>query len=328
MTNAQCSVDLASAGDAGLEHIAIVTDNDRNSLFKIGTRGSELAQIQARRVKARLEAQFPSLECELVIISTIGDRDKQTPLTIIGGQGVFAKELQQAIFDGRVDCAVHSLKDLPSILPEGLILAAVLDRDDPRDVFLSPTGATLAELPPGARVGTSSRRRMAQILHARPDVEIVELRGNVDTRVNKVMNGSPEGYDGAILAAAGIRRMGYSEMVAETLDLDRFTPAPGQAALGVDCRLDDLRARELLAAINDAAIEATTTAERAFLREFGGGCTMPIGAHATLAGDAMTLRVMVADDDLAHVRSEQHSGSVADVQGFAADAGQRLRAGR
>ena len=195
--------------------------------MRIGTRGSILAKIQAERVKARLEATYPGLDCELVVVSTIGDRDKQTPLTVIGGQGIFAKELQAAMLDGRIDCAVHSLKDLPSLLPAELTLAAVLDRDDPRDVFLSPTGATLDELPEGSRVGTSSRRRMAQLLHARPDVEIIELRGNVDTRVSKVMDGGPERYDGAILAAAGMRRMGYEEHIAQLLDLDRFTPAPG-----------------------------------------------------------------------------------------------------
>lgn len=303
-----------------------MTNEKPDGTYRIGTRGSALAQIQAGRVKTRLEAAFPKLACELVVISTVGDRDKQTPLTVIGGQGVFAKELQQAILDGRVDCAVHSLKDLPSILPEGLILAAVMDRDDPRDVFLSPSGAMLDDLPPGARIGTSSRRRMAQLLHARPDVEIVELRGNVDTRVSKVMDGSPEGYDGAILAAAGIRRMGYEQVIAQTLDLDRFTPAPGQAALGIDCRIDDRRSREILATINDPATEVTTAAERAFLREFGGGCTMPIGAHATLAGDTVTMRVMVASDDLMNVQVERHSAGMEEIRDVAADAGRRLRA--
>lgn len=302
-------------------------DDRHETTLRIGTRGSALAKIQAERVKKRLETAHPELHCELVVISTVGDRDKQTPLTIIGGQGIFAKELQLAILDSRVDCAVHSLKDLPSILPDGLTLAAVLDRDDPRDVFLSPSGAALDDLPAGARVGTSSRRRMAQLIHARPDVEIIELRGNVDTRVSKVMDGSPERYDGAILAAAGIKRMGYEELITQTLDLDRFTPAPGQAALGVDCRSDDARTRELLAAINDPAAEVTTAAERAFLRAFGGGCTMPIGAHGTLDGDDVTLRVMVADDDLTQMRSERHTASAAEIREVAADAGRRMRTG-
>ncbi len=296
--------------------------------FRIGTRGSALARLQANRVKERLEATFPSLECELVIISTIGDRDKQTPLTIIGGQGIFVKEVQQAVLDGEADCAVHSLKDLPSILPDELALAAVLDRDDPHDVFLSASGATLDDLPEGARVGTSSRRRMAQLLHVRPDIEIVELRGNVDTRVSKVMDGSPERYDGAILAAAGVRRMGYEHLIAQVLDLDRFTPPPGQAALGVDCLVDDGLTRDILAAINEPDTETTTAAERAFLREFGGGCTMPIGAHGTLENGTVTLRLMVADDDLRNVRSDQCVASAAEIQSVAAGAGQRMRSGR
>ena len=300
--------------------------NARDGTFRIGTRGSALARLQANRVKERLEAAHPGLECILVIVSTIGDRDKQTPLTIIGGQGIFVKEVQQAILDGQVDCAVHSLKDLPSILPDELTLAAVVDRNDPHDVFLSPTGTTLDALPGGARVGTSSRRRMAQLLHARPDIEVVELRGNVDRRVSKVMDGSPEHYDGAILAAAGIRRMGYEHVIAQVLDLDRFTPAPGQAALGIDCLADDSRTRDILAAINDAEIETTTGAERAFLREFGGGCTMPIGAHGTLEDGVVTLRMMVADDDLSNVRFEQSVASAGEIRCLAAEAGRRFRA--
>ena len=302
-----------------------VTEHYSGQTVRIGTRGSILAKIQAERVKARLEATYPGLECELVVVSTIGDRDKQTPLTVIGGQGIFAKELQAAMLDGRIDCAVHSLKDLPSLLPDELMLAAVLDRDDPRDVFLSPSGATLDELPEGSRVGTSSRRRMAQLLHARPDVEIIELRGNVDTRVSKVMNGGPERYDGAILAAAGMLRMGYEKHIAQLLDLDRFTPAPGQAALGIECRADDERTIALLAALSDPETETTTGAERAFLREFGGGCTMPIGAHGTLNDGQVTLRVMVADDDLGNVRVERLTAARGEIQDLATDCARRLR---
>ncbi|CAN5609700.1 hydroxymethylbilane synthase [soil metagenome] len=296
--------------------------------FRIGTRGSALAQIQAGRVKQRLDATFPSLNCELVVISTQGDRDKQTPLTVIGGQGVFAKELQFALLENRIDCAVHSLKDLPSILPDGLVLAAVMERDDPHDVFISPHGCSLDDLPTGARVGTSSRRRMAQVLHARPDIEIIELRGNVDTRVSKVMNGSPERYDGAVLAAAGIRRMGYQETITQTLDLDRFTPAPGQAALGVECRADDETARRIFDVLSDPETSMTTAAERAFLREFGGGCTMPIGAHGTLDDGVVTLRVMVASEDLRHVQIDRLTAEPEHIQDVAAVAARAMRSGR
>ncbi|HLT21414.1 MAG TPA: hydroxymethylbilane synthase [Thermomicrobiales bacterium] len=292
--------------------------------MRIGTRGSALAQIQAGRIKERLEAAYPALRCEIVIISTEGDRDKQTPLTVIGGRGVFAKDLQLALLDGRIDCAVHSLKDLPTRLPEGLVLAAVLERDDPRDVFLSPNGKTLEELPAGARVGTSSRRRMAEVRHARPDVEIVELRGNVDTRVRKVMAGDQ--YDGAVLAAAGIRRMGYADKIAEVLDLDRFTPSPGQAALGVECRADDAATLALFAPLADPETTITTGAERAFLREFGGGCTLPIGAHGTLEDDQITLRVMVASEDLRDVRFDRFSAGPDEIEALAAERARELQA--
>ncbi|MEZ4521305.1 MAG: hydroxymethylbilane synthase [Thermomicrobiales bacterium] len=296
--------------------------------FRIGTRGSALAQIQAGRIKQRLEATFPSLDCEIVIISTLGDRDKQTPLTVIGGQGIFAKELQAALLDGRIDCAVHSLKDLPSILPDGLVLAAVLERDDPRDVFISPHGQALDELPAGSRVGTSSRRRMAQLRHARQDLEIIELRGNVDTRVSKVMEGSPERYDGAVLAAAGVRRMGYQQTITQTLDLDRFTPAPGQAALGVECRQDDETTLQIFDVLTDVETATTTGAERAFLREFGGGCTMPIGAHGTLEDEVVTLRLMVASEDLSDVQFDCLTASPEEINGLATDAARRMRARR
>ena len=293
--------------------------------FTIGTRGSALARIQAGRVKQRLEAAFPALDCELVVVNTQGDRDKQTPLTVIGGQGIFAKELQLALLEDRINCAVHSLKDLPSVLPDELALAAVMERDDPRDVFLSPDGCTLDEVPEGARVGTSSRRRMAQILHARPDVEIVELRGNVDTRVSKVMDGSPERYDGAVLAAAGIKRMGYQDAIAQTLDIDRFPPAPGQAALGVECRADDEVTRGMFDTLSDPATVVTTGAERAFLREFGGGCTMPIGAHGTLDDGIVTLRVMVASEDLRNVEFDTLRAAPDEIERVAAGTARTMR---
>jgi hydroxymethylbilane synthase len=296
--------------------------------MRIGTRGSALAQIQAGRIKQRVEATFSDLICEIVIVSTAGDRDKQTPLTIIGGQGVFAKDLQLALFEGRIDCAVHSLKDLPSRLPEGLALAAVLERDDPRDAFLSPHGCKLDELPTGARVGTSSRRRMAQIRHARPDVEVIELRGNVDTRVAKVMQDPEKRYDGAVLAAAGILRMGYQAMIAETLDLERFTPAPGQAALGVECRSDDVPTLRIFEALADPETTVTTGAERAFLREFGGGCTMPVGAHATLADGEVTLRVMVASEDLGAVRTDKLRAAPGEIEALAAERARAMLASR
>jgi len=205
--------------------------------LKIGTRGSALAIRQTERVVEALVARFPNLRCEIVVMATQGDRDKQTPLSVIGGQGIFAKELQRAILDGEIACAVHSVKDLPSTLPEGLTLAAILDRADPRDVLISRNGESLDELPPGTRVGTSSLRRVTLLRSARPDLIPVELRGNVDTRLARVLDAPQNGLEAAILAAAGIERMGWAERIAEYLPVDRFTPAPGQGALGVDCRV-------------------------------------------------------------------------------------------
>lgn len=286
-------------------------------LFRIGTRGSALARVQASRTQRLLEASAGDISCEKVIISTQGDRDKQTPLTIIGGQGVFVKELQRALIEGEVDCAVHSLKDLPSELPEELRLAAVIERDDPRDVLISPDGATLNGLKSGARVGTSSRRRAAQLRHVRPDLEIVDLRGNVDTRMSKVLNGSPEKYDAALLAAAGVHRMGWGERISEYLDPDVFVPSPGQAALGIECRTDDQSSQEILAQIHEADLALLTGAERAFLRGVGGGCRSPIGAYATFEVDGrVRLRTMLASEDLDSVHYEtivEHRHTIAEA---------------
>ena len=244
-----------------------------------------------------LRGRHPDLKCELQIISTQGDRDKETPLSIIGGQGVFIKELEHAILSGEVDCAVHSLKDMPSDLPENLLLAAVLDRHDPRDVLISRHPGGVSGLPEGARVGTSSRRRIVQLQQARPDLETIELRGNIDTRISKVHD--PDGpYDAAILAAAGVLRMERSDDVAEFLEPGTFTPAPGQAALTVECRADDMATRAILASIHDDTASLEVEIERAFLRGIGGGCRSPIGALAQLHGNQVHLQAMVASEDL------------------------------
>ncbi len=260
---------------------------------------------QAGRVKQLLEERSPGLRCDLVPVSTQGDRDKITSLTEIGGQGVFAKELQRALADGEIDCAVHSLKDLPTEIPSGLVLAAVLDRADPRDVLIAPNYASFAQLPPGATLGTSSRRRAAQALDVRPDLQIVELRGNVDTRMAKVVDDSQTPYDAAILAAAGVIRMGWADRITEYLDVSSFTPAPGQAALGVDCRADDDRTLELLNLINDPAVMDCTSVERAFLNGFGGGCRSPVGALACLEGEDLRVWLMTADENLKNVQRRQ-----------------------
>lgn len=256
---------------------------------------------QANLVAERLRQRHPDLQCEITVISTQGDRDKETPLSVIGGQGIFVKELEAAILSGEVDCAVHSLKDMPALLPNDLLLGAILERHDPRDVLISRHGGSIHDLPQGATVGTSSRRRVAQLLEIRPDVKPVELRGNIDTRIRKVLSGA-DGYDAGILAAAGLLRMEREGDVAEFLDISLFTPSPGQAALAVECREDDLATRALLAAIHDDSVASMVNVERAFLRGIGGGCRSPIGAYAEPVEDGIRLRGMLADEAMTTVR--------------------------
>jgi hydroxymethylbilane synthase len=280
--------------------------------LRIGTRGSRLALMQAERVVERLRQLHPDLIVETVVISTQGDRDKQSPLAAIGGQAVFSKDLQQAIVNGEVDCGVHSAKDLTSTLPEGLTLAAILDRADPRDVLISRHPGGLAGLPDGARVGTSSRRRIAQLRLARPDLEPVELRGNIDTRLTKVLD-TPDGqYDAAVVAAAGVVRMGWAARISEYLDVEIFTPAPGQGALGVDCRESDRATRRLLAEIADADATAEVEAERAFLRTVGGGCTSPLAAHARVEGEILRMWCMYADESMGRIATAEDEADVED----------------
>lgn len=285
--------------------------------LRIATRGSKLARLQAERVASVLQAEFPTVHCEIVVVSTEGDRDKQTPLAVIGGQGVFAKELQQAVLRGEADCAVHSAKDLTSIMPDGLTLAAILDRADPRDVLISRHPGGLDGLPAGARVGTSSRRRVAELRLARPDLVAVELRGNVDTRIARVLDATDAVYDAAILAAAGIERMERADAVAEYLDVDRFIPAPGQGALGVDCRTGDLATRALLATIADPTTTIEVDAERSFLRASGGGCRSPLAAHARVDGDIVRMWAMYADEALDRIATAEDEDDVEDADALA-----------
>lgn len=273
--------------------------------LRIGTRGSALALRQTQRVVDALSARFPDLRCETVVLNTQGDRDKRTPLSVIGGQGVFVKELQRATLSGEVDCAVHSVKDLTSTLLDGLVLAAILDRADPRDVLISREAEALDDLPAGARVGTSSPRRITLLRLARPDLTPVELRGNVDTRLAKVLDDPASSLDAAILAAAGVLRMDASERVSEYLPVERFTPAPGQGALGVDCRADDRATRALLAAIADPVATLEVEAERAFLRAIGGGCRSPLAAHARAEGDVLRMWAMFADEAMQRIATAE-----------------------
>ncbi|HEX7117643.1 MAG TPA: hydroxymethylbilane synthase [Longimicrobiales bacterium] len=264
--------------------------------LRLGSRGSRLALWQAEHVKRRLEEAHRGLHVEIRILHTTGDRITDVPLARIGDKGLFTKEIDRAVVSGAVDAAVHSLKDVPTRLADGLALAAVLEREDPRDVYIPAAGSadTLDGLPAGATVGTSSLRRRAQLLHTRPDLRVEDLRGNLDTRMERLREGR---YDAIILARAGIRRLGFEDAVRQVLEPPAWLPAVGQGALGVAVREDDERTRALLAPLRHAETAAATTAERAFLRTLEGGCQIPIGALATVEAGRLTLHGLVAGID-------------------------------
>ena len=259
----------------------------------IATRASELALRQARQVQAALAAR--GVASELETYKTVGDKRLDEPLSAIGAKGLFTKELEADLLKGRVQCCVHSLKDLPTEMPHGLEIVALLKREDPRDVLIvnSVVGAsTIAELPPGSRVGTSSLRRRAQLLAARRDLDVVELRGNVPTRIRKVDEGQ---VHAAILAAAGLHRLDVSQRIAAYLDAPGWLPAAGQGAIAVQIRADDAETRALLAPLDDAETTLAATAERGFLAALEGGCQVPIGALTVGQGDARVLHGFIAD---------------------------------
>ncbi|MCC6315308.1 MAG: hydroxymethylbilane synthase [Thermomicrobiales bacterium] len=271
-----------------------MSDHGETTPLRVGSRGSALALAQAERVIALLRERAPTIEPHIEIIRTQGDIDRTSSLNVIGGRGVFTSALQEALARHQVDVAVHSAKDLPPLEPPGLIVAAFPEREDPRDVFVSRHGLSLGDLPPGPKIGTSSRRRSLQVRLLRPDAVIVDLRGNVDTRLRKAMETD---LDGIVLAAAGVVRMGWVDRVTEWLPLDRFLPAPGQGALAVEARADDTPTLALLATIVDPDVTVPVEAERTFLRELGAGCTTPVGAHVRREDGLWVLRAMHATDD-------------------------------
>ncbi len=259
----------------------------------IGTRGSQLALAQTNWVADALRRAHPALDIETRIIQTRGDATQaaNVPLASFGEKGIFAKELEAALLAGEIDLAVHSLKDLEHTLPDGLTIAAVPPREDPRDALL---GSTLDSLPHGAKVGTGSVRRRALLLSRRPDLQLLEIRGNIDTRLRKWREGQ---YDAICLAVAGLNRLGLQENITEILDPDWFTPDPGQGALALQCRTEDTRIGDRLADLDDPITNSAITAERAFLRAFGGGCKTPLGALATGYGWSLHLQGMAASPD-------------------------------
>ena len=262
--------------------------------LRIATRQSRLALWQAEHVAEQLRAAHPDLEVVLVPMTTQGDRILDRTLAQVGGKGLFIKELEVAIAEGRADIAVHSMKDVPSELPEGMTLAAMLSRADPRDAFLSVKHSSFDALPRGARVGTSSLRRQCQLKSLRPDLEVLPLRGNVETRLRRLQDGD---YDAIILAAAGLTRLGLAERITHLIETERSLPAVGQGIVGVECRSDDARSIALLQALNDVAARQCCEAERAFALRLQGSCQSPVAGFAELQGDQIRLRGLVGSDD-------------------------------
>ena len=259
----------------------------------IGTRGSQLALWQAEYIKKSLKSHFPEIDVSLQIIKTTGDRIQNRSLVGLG-KGVFTREIEFALLDGTIDLAVHSMKDLPTKLPAGLCIGAIPCREDPRDVLVTASEQSLEELPENAKIGTTSPRRRAQLNFLRPDLTVVDVRGNLDTRLRKLRETE---VDGLILAAAGIKRLLGEEVITEYFEIDRMVPAPGQGALGIEIREDDDRVRQFLSPINDLDAELAVTAERAVLSRLGGGCQVPIGVHASIKAGELGIVGMVADQN-------------------------------
>ncbi len=292
-----------------------------SALLRFGTRGSALALAQTQAVERAFHLRHPNVETVAEVIQTEGDVDKTSPLTAIGGRGVFTSALQAALTGGTIDAAVHSAKDLPSERPPSLVLSAFLLREDPRDVLVSRHARPLAELSPSPLIGTSSRRRGAQVLAQRPDARIVDLRGNVDSRLRKALETD---IDGIVLAAAGVTRMGWERVITEYLPLDRSIPSPGQGALAVETRLYDEGPGKLLVELDDPSVSVPVRVERAFLRGVGGGCTTPIGAYAEVVGDRLRLRCMLATEDGRRVEWDDVDLPVAAAEERAMDLARRM----
>ena len=263
-------------------------------ILKIATRQSPLALWQAEHIRARLEAMHADLKVELVTFVTQGDKILDTPLAKIGGKGLFVKELEEALLDGRADLAVHSMKDVPMALPEGLTLAVICEREDPLDAFVSNTYNSFAELPHGAKVGTSSLRRKCQILKQRPDLEIIDLRGNVGTRLSKLDAGL---YDAIILASAGLKRLGLADRIRHTLQIEISLPAVGQGALGLECRAADQAVLDLILPLLHDETDICVRAERAFNAYLEGGCQVPIAGYASLSQGQLHIEGRVGSVD-------------------------------
>ena len=294
------------------------------SRLVIATRESALALWQARHIEARLKALYPAIEIRINGMTTEGDRKLGVSLAKVGGKGLFVKELEDALARGEADVAVHSMKDVPMELLTGHVMGAIPERADPRDAFLSNKFKTFAELPCGARVGTSSLRRESQLRALRPDIVVEPLRGNVPTRVRKLDEGQ---FDAIILAAAGLKRLGLAERITAILATDECLPAVGQGALGIECRAGRADLLELLAPLNDAATSAAVHAERAVSRTLGASCTVPLAAYAEVSGSELRLRAYVGAPDGRRIVRAQVAGKVQEAERIGTDAAIELRQG-
>ncbi len=292
----------------------------RSSLV-VGTRGSPLALWQAKWVQQQLREIAPQLSVEVQRIKTSGDKILDVPLAKIGGKALFVKEIEEALLRGEIDLAVHSMKDVPTALPDGLGILCIPVRENPQDVLVSRQGQTLEQLPTGARIGTSSLRRQAQLLRRRPDFHISMLRGNLDTRLRKVREGE---FDAIVLAAAGLRRMGWVDQVTEYLAPEVSLPAIGQGALAIEGRTSDSFVRDLLQPLDDPPTRTAVTAERALLDRLEGGCQVPIGAHATITGDRLALDALIASVDGRRVVRDRIEGPVSDARDLGLHLAERL----
>jgi hydroxymethylbilane synthase len=294
-----------------------------NPKLRIATRKSQLALWQAEHVAALIRKAHPGITVELLPITTKGDRIQDRSLAAIGGKGLFIKELETALEERRADMAVHSMKDVPGELPKGLMIAAVLPRADARDALITRAPLRLEDLPRGARLGTSSLRRQAQLLAARPDLRIEALRGNVDTRLRRLDNGE---LDAIVLACAGLTRLGLESRIAARLDPNVSVPAVGQGVIGIECRTDDLGSHETLSALNDAATRTAVDAERAFAHRLGGSCQSPIAAYAQVERERVSLVGLVAEPDGSRLLRDTISGSAANAQALGEQLAERVLA--
>lgn len=287
----------------------------------IGTRQSLLAMWQSNYIAGRLREEYPGCEVTLKKIVTKGDRILDVPLAKIGGKGLFTKEIEQELLDGTIDLAVHSLKDMPTVLPEGLCLTAITERANAGDAFVSNKYNCIEELPEGSVLGTSSLRRRAQLLARRPDLKIVDLRGNVDTRLKKLDEGQ---MDAIILAAAGLTRLGHADRIKEIIPQSYCLPAVGQGALAIECRTDNFKVRQMLDFLNDTATKQATDAERAFLGLLEGGCQVPIGVHAEVNEGHITMEAVIASLDGSTVLRDTAEGNAADAVTLGRTLGQKM----